>query len=333
MKLAVVGATGLVGKEILDVLEEFGFTDIELLPVASEKSIGKEIEFANRRYKIISMEEAILKKPDLAIFSAGAKTSLEYAPRFVEAGATVIDNSSAWRKEKNIPLIVPEVNIRILTKRDKLIANPNCSTIQLVVALAPLHERYRIKRVVISTYQSVTGSGAYGVKQLKDEQQGIDSEKFYPHRIHENLFPHGGNFQDDGYTTEEQKLVNETRKILDDNSIQLTATVVRAPVLGGHSEAVNVEFWNEYDINDVKNLLKESQGIIVQDAPEKNIYPTPIGAKGKNEVFIGRIRPDFSQPNSLNFWVVSDNLRKGAATNAVQIMQYILQNRLIDATM
>jgi len=329
MKIAVVGATGLVGNVMLQVLLERKFPFTEILAVASENSIGKKISFNNTQLEVIGMKQAIALKPDIAIFSAGGSTSLQWAPEFAKVGTTVIDNSSAWRMYENIKLIVPEVNAHVLTKSDKIIANPNCSTIQLVVALAPLHKKYKIKRIVVSTYQSVTGTGVKAVKQLENERKGISGDMAYPHPIDLNCFPHGGSFEDNGYTSEETKLVNETRKIIGDQSIQLTSTVVRIPVYGGHSEAVNIEFENDFDLNELKKLLADSPGITLQDEPEKNIYPMPKYAHGKDEVFVGRIRRDFSQPKSLNLWIVSDNLRKGAATNAVQIAEYLIEIKLI----
>ena len=329
MKIAVVGATGLVGNVMLQVLLERKFPFTEILAVASENSIGKKINFNNTQLEVIGMKQAISLKPDIAIFSAGGSTSLQWAPEFAKAGTTVIDNSSAWRMYENIKLIVPEVNAHVLTKSDKIIANPNCSTIQLVVALAPLHKKYKIKRVVVSTYQSVTGTGVKAVKQLENERKGISGDMAYPHPIDLNCFPHGGSFEDNGYTSEETKLVNETRKIIGDQSIQLTSTVVRIPVYGGHSEAVNIEFENDLELTELKKLLADSPGITLQDDPEKNIYPMPKYAHGKDEVFVGRIRRDFSQPKSLNLWIVSDNLRKGAATNAVQIAEYLVKNKMI----
>lgn len=329
MKIAVIGATGLVGQKILKVLDERNFPVSIFLPVASKDSIGKKVIFKGKEYSILSIQEAIDSKPDIAIFSAGGKVSLEFAPAFAEIGTFVIDNSSAWRNFPDKKLIVPEVNAEILTKEDKIIANPNCSTIQLVVALAPLHKKYRIRRLVISTYQSVTGTGQKAVQQLINERKGINAEMVYPYQIDMNCLPHGGDFLDDGYTTEEVKLLNETRKILSDESIQITATVVRVPVAGGHSESVNIEFYNDFDIKDVKEILKNSKGIIIQDDPKENIYPMPLFANEKDEVFVGRIRRDNSQPNSLNMWIVADNLRKGAATNAVQIAEHLVANNLI----
>ena len=328
MKIAVVGATGLVGREILKVLEATSVGVSELLVVASEKSIGKNIRFSGKEYEVISLETALSKKPDIAIFSAGATTSFQWAPKFKKAGTTVIDNSSAWRMDEDVPLIVPEINGNVLTEKDKIIANPNCSTIQLVMALFPLNNKYGLKRVVVSTYQSVSGSGAKGVEQLMNERNNIKGEKFYPHQIDLNVIPQGGDFMEDGYTTEEVKLVNETRKILQ-SDVNVTATVVRVPVIGGHSEAVNVEFENDFVLDEVKRLLGTMPGVVIFDFPEGNMYPMPILAEGKDEVFVGRLRRDFSQPNSLNMWVVSDNLRKGAATNAVQIAAYLIKNYLV----
>jgi aspartate-semialdehyde dehydrogenase len=328
MKIAVVGATGLVGREILKVLEATSVGVSELLVVASEKSIGKNITFSGKEYEVISLETALSKKPDIAIFSAGATTSFQWAPKFKKAGTTVIDNSSAWRMDEDVPLIVPEINGNVLTEKDKIIANPNCSTIQLVMALFPLNNKYGLKRVVVSTYQSVSGSGAKGVEQLMNERNNIKGEKFYPHQIDLNVIPQGGDFMEDGYTTEEVKLVNETRKILQ-SEVNVTATVVRVPVIGGHSEAVNVEFENDFVLDEVKRLLGTMPGVVIFDFPEGNMYPMPILAEGKDEVFVGRLRRDFSQPNSLNMWVVSDNLRKGAATNAVQIAAYLIKNHLV----
>lgn len=328
MKIAVVGATGLVGGVMLNSLLERNFPFTKIYLVASERSIGKIIEFNNSKLEVIGMKQAISLKPDIAIFSAGGSTSLKWAPEFAKVGTTVIDNSSAWRMYEDKKLIVPEINASELTKEDKIIANPNCSTIQLVLALAPLHRKFKIKRIVVSTYQSVTGSGVKAVEQLENERKGIQGEMAYPHPIDLNCIPHGGNFEENGYTTEETKLVNETRKILGDQSINVTATVVRIPVYGGHSEAVNVEFENDFDLDEVKKLLSEFPGITIQDNPENNIYPMPKNAEGKDDVFVGRIRRDFSQAKSLNFWVVSDNLRKGAATNAIQIAEYLVKNNL-----
>ena len=327
MKIAVVGATGLVGSEMLKVLNErgFGASGYEIVVAASEKSVGKEIDFAGRKLTVVSVDDAIAQKPDYALFSAGATTSRTYAKRFVEVGTTVIDNSSAWRKDAEVPLVVPEVNFSAVKDTNKLIANPNCSTIQMVLALSQLHLRYKIKRLVISTYQSVTGTGVKAIRQMEGEEQGTENiDMVYPYPIHRNLFPHGGDFQADGYTTEEQKLVDETRKILADDAIAITATVVRVPVMGGHSESINIEFANEYEINEVFDILRNTKGVCVLDDVQNNVYPMPLYARGKDEVFVGRIRRDASQPKSLNIWVVSDNIRKGAATNAVQIMQHLI---------
>jgi len=328
MKIAVVGATGLVGREILKVLEETSFDISELLVVASEKSVGKHISFSGKDHKVVSLAEAVAAKPDIAIFSAGGAISSQWAPKFKEAGTTVIDNSSAWRMDENVPLIVPEINGSILTNQDKIIANPNCSTIQLVMALNPLHNKYGLKRVVVSTYQSVSGSGAKGIQQLMNERNHIKGDRSYPHQIDLNVIPQGGEFTEGGYTTEEIKLVNETQKILR-SSVKVTATAVRVPVVGGHSEAVNVEFENDFMLEEVKRLLGTMPGVVIFDFPEGNMYPMPILAEGKDEVFVGRLRRDLSQPNTLNMWVVSDNLRKGAATNAVQIAEYLLKNKLV----
>ena len=329
MKIAIVGVTGLVGSIMLKVLEERGFNKIQLIPVASSASIGKKIKFLNKDYSVVSVEEAIAQNPTIAIFSAGSDASLKYAPKFAETGCFVIDNSSAWRMYTNVPLVVPEINSNAITQETKIIANPNCSTIQMVMALAPLHSKYKIKRLVISTYQSVTGTGIKAVRQLENETKGIDTEKAYPYSIHRNLFPHGGSFLENGYTSEEQKLVDETRKILSDNSLRITSTVVRVPVTGGHSIAVNIEFENDFTIENVRKLLTEMPGIVVLDDVEKNIYPMPLLSEGKDEVFVGRIRRDESNPNTLNIWVVADNLRKGAATNAVQIAQYLIEKGLV----
>jgi len=329
MKIAVVGATGLVGREMIKVLEARRFPVTKFIPVASEKSAGKTIEFSGKAYEVMQLEDAVVEKPDLAIFSAGATISLEWAPRFKEAGTTVIDNSSAWRMHKNIPLVVPEVNGNVLKAKDKIIANPNCSTIQLVMVLSPLHNRYGIKRVVVSTYQAVSGSGAKGINQLIDEREKKETEKFYHHQIDLNVIPQAGDFTgEDGYTTEEIKLEKETRKILNAD-IKLTATAVRVPVMTGHSEAVNVEFEQDFDFYDLRRLLGFMQGLVVFDMPEGNMYPMPVIAEGQDDVFVGRLRRDFSQPNTLNLWIVSDNLRKGAATNAIQIAEYLLKNQLV----
>ncbi len=329
MKIAVVGATGLVGTVMLKLLAERDFPFTEVLAVASEKSIGKKIKFNDSQLEVIGIKQAISLKPDIAIFSAGGSTSLKWAPEFAKVGTTVIDNSSAWRMHENIKLIVPEINASELTPDDKIIANPNCSTIQMVVALAPLHKKYKIKRLVVSTYQSVTGTGVKAVEQLENERKGIKGEMAYPHSIDLNCIPHGGDFDETGYTSEETKLVNETRKILGDQSINVTATVVRIPVYGGHSEAVNIEFENDFDIKEVKKLLSEFPGVTVQDVPANNVYPMPKTAQGKDDVFVGRIRRDLSQAKSLDMWIVSDNLRKGAATNAIQIAEYLNKNKIV----
>ncbi|RZK42239.1 MAG: aspartate-semialdehyde dehydrogenase [Pedobacter sp.] len=330
MKVAVVGATGLVGTVMLKVLEERNFPLTELIPVASEKSVGKLITFKGKQYPIVSMDTAIGMRPEIALFSAGGSTSLEHAPRFKEAGTTVIDNSSAWRMDPKIPLIVPEVNASTLSIDDKIIANPNCSTIQMVVALKPLHDQYRIKRVVVSTYQSVTGTGVKAVDQMMNERNGVhDGEMAYPYQIDLNVIPQIDVFTENGYTKEEMKMINETRKIMGDESIRLTATTVRIPVMGGHSESVNIEFENEFDLQQVTELLEKTEGIIVVDDIANLKYPMPKDAHEKDEVFVGRIRRDESMPNSLNMWIVADNLRKGAATNAVQIAEYLLRKELV----
>ncbi len=329
MKIAVVGATGLVGQVILNVLEERNFKISELIPVASEKSIGKTLKFKGNNLIITGIKNAIKQKPSIAIFSAGAKTSLKCAPEFAKNGTTVVDNSSAWRMDKNVPLVVPEINADIITKNDKIIANPNCSTIQMVLALAPLNKIYGIKRLVVSTYQSVSGTGVKAINQLENERKGLSTEKVYPHPIHNNILPHCDDFTENNYTKEEMKLSNETVKILNDYSIRITATAARVPVTSGHSESVNIEFKKEFDIETIINILRNTPGIIVQENPSDNIYPMVLFAEGKNEVFVGRIRKDFSNPNSLNMWIVSDNLRKGAATNAIQIAEYLVKKKLI----
>ncbi|WP_285010676.1 aspartate-semialdehyde dehydrogenase [Pedobacter faecalis] len=330
MKIAVVGATGLVGTVMLKVLEERNFPLTELIPVASEKSVGKEISFKGKKYAVVNMDTAIAMKPDIALFSAGGSTSLQEAPRFAEVGTTVIDNSSAWRMDPDKKLVVPEVNADVLTKADKIIANPNCSTIQMVVALKPLHDKYKIRRVVVSTYQSVTGTGVKAVDQLMDERNGVkDGPKAYAYEIDLNVIPHIDVFQDNGYTKEEMKMILETNKIMGDDSIRVTATTVRIPVMGGHSESVNIEFENDFDLAEVRNILEESEGIIVVDDIANLKYPMPKDAHEKDEVFVGRIRRDESQPKTLNMWIVADNLRKGAATNAVQIAEYLVKNDLI----
>ncbi len=329
MKVAVVGATGLVGTKMLEVLAERKFPISELIPVASEKSVGKKVVFKGKEYAIVSATEAIRLKPAIAIFSAGGGTSLEWAPKFAEAGITVIDNSSAWRMDPTKKLVVPELNADALTKEDKIIANPNCSTIQMVVALNPLHLKYKIKRIVVSTYQSVTGTGVKAVSQLMNERKGVQGEMAYKYPIDLNVIPQIDVFLDNGYTKEEMKMVNETRKIMRDDSIQVTATTVRIPVVGGHSEAVNVEFENEFDLAEVKTLLGKAPGVVVVDNPAAQEYPMPKDAHNRDEVFVGRIRRDESQPKTLNLWIVSDNLRKGAATNAVQIAEYLVHKKLV----
>lgn len=329
MKLAVVGATGLVGGEILKVMEERNFPFSELLMVASQRSAGKKKSYKGKEYTIISMEDAVKQKPDVAIFSAGGSTSLEWAPKFQEAGTIVIDNSSAWRMSPKHKLIVPEINANTLRIDDRIIANPNCSTIQMVLALAPLHKKYGIKRIVVSTYQSVTGTGKDAVDQMMDERIGAEGNKVYPHKIDMNVLPHIDVFQENGYTKEEMKMVNETKKILQNDNIQVTATCVRIPTMGGHSEAVNVEFENDFVLEEVENILSKTDGIIIQDDPANNIYPMPLTAHNKDEVFVGRLRRDDTQPNTLNMWIVADNLRKGAATNAVQIAEYMVEHSLV----
>lgn len=328
MKVAVVGATGMVGRTMIKVLEERNFPVTQLIPAASERSVGKEITFNGKPVKVVSVADAIAAKPVFAIFSAGASASKDWAPAFAENGTVVIDNSSAWRMEKHVPLVVPEINSHAIKKGDRIIANPNCSTIQMVMALAPLHRKYKIKRLVIATYQSVTGTGVKAVKQMENERAGIQGEMAYKYQIDMNCFPHGGTFQPDGYTTEEQKLIDETRKILEDQTIMVTATVVRIPVVGGHSEAVNIEFENEFDIDDVRSLISSFPGVIVYDNPDEFKYPMPILSYNRDEVFVGRIRRDLSREKCLNLWIVSDNIRKGAATNAVQIAEYMADKKL-----
>jgi aspartate-semialdehyde dehydrogenase len=329
MKIAVVGATGLVGSVMLKVIEEEGLSVHEIIPVASSKSVGKLVSVGNKEIPVVSIEEALSQKPQIAIFSAGSALSKAWAPKFAEIGTYVIDNSSAWRMYPEVPLVVPEINACEITANTKIIANPNCSTIQMVLALAPLHRKYQIRRLVISTYQSVTGTGVKAVAQLENERKGLPADMAYPHPIDLNVIPHGGDFLENGYTSEEEKLVNETRKILSDDSLQITATVVRVPVYGGHSEAVNVEFLNDYTLEEVVHLLSESSGIVVKDNPAAFDYPMPRFSRNHNEVFVGRIRRDFSQPNTLNMWVVADNLRKGAATNAIQIAQHLIHSKLV----
>lgn len=329
MKVAVVGATGLVGSKMLQVLSERNFPLTQLLPVASEKSVGKEINYQGRIYKVMGMTDAIAARPDIAIFSAGGGTSLQWAPKFAEVGTTVVDNSSAWRMDPTKKLVVPEINADVLTREDKIIANPNCSTIQMVLALAPLHRRYGIRRVVVTTFQSVTGTGKRAVDQLFGEREGKAVEKVYPHPIDLNILPHIDSFLESGYTKEEMKMVNETCKILRDDTIRVTATTVRVPTVGGHSESVNVEFAQDFTLEEVKKLLAEMPGVVVQDDPGNNVYPMPVNAHEKDEVFVGRLRRDESHPNTLNMWVVADNLRKGAATNAVQIAEYLVKQGLV----
>lgn len=329
MKVAVVGATGLVGTKMLQVLAERNFPVTELVPVASERSVGKEVEFKGKKYKVVSMQDGINAKPAVAIFSAGGGTSLEWAPKFAEAGIRVIDNSSAWRMDPTKKLVVPEVNASVLTKEDMIIANPNCSTIQMVVALQPLHEKYTIKRIVVSTYQSVTGTGKSAVDQLFNERKGVEGEMAYKYQIDLNVIPQIDVFLENGYTKEEMKMVKETNKIMGDDSIRVTATTVRIPVVGGHSESVNVEFANDFDLTELKNVLSNAPGVIVQDDPSAQLYPMPLWAHEKDEVFVGRLRRDETQPNTLNMWIVSDNLRKGAATNAVQIAEYLVGKGLL----
>jgi aspartate-semialdehyde dehydrogenase len=329
MKIAVVGATGLVGTKMLEVLAERNFPVTELIPVASEKSVGKELTFKGKKYKVCSWQDAIAKKPAIALFSAGGSTSLELAPKFAEAGITVIDNSSAWRMDATKKLVVPEINAHELTKTDKIIANPNCSTIQMVIALNPLHKTYKVKRVVVSTYQSVTGTGVKAVDQLMNERAGKEGEMAYKYRIDLNVIPQIDVFTDNGYTKEEMKMVNETKKIMGDNSIRVTATTVRIPVMGGHSESINVEFEKEFDLEEVKNVLRKQAGVVVEDDPSVQLYPMPMNAHNRDEVFVGRLRRDETQPRTLNMWVVSDNLRKGAATNAVQIAEYLVEKKLV----
>ncbi|MGP1515671.1 MAG: aspartate-semialdehyde dehydrogenase [Bacteroidales bacterium] len=327
MKIAVVGATGLVGSVMLKVLGERGFATNEIIVAASEKSVGKQIDFVGRKLKVVSVEEAIKSQPDYAIFSAGSTVSQIYAPRFAENGTTVVDNSSCWRMDDAIPLVVPEINMDAVKNSNRIIANPNCSTIQLVLALAPLHKQYGIKRLVVSTYQSVTGTGVKAVRQLECEEQDIDCLRAYPHPIYHNVLPQGGDFLDNGYTTEEMKLVKETQKILSDKSIRISATVARVPVVGGHSESVNVELNKDFELNEIFKLFISQSGIVLCDNPQKNEYPMPINSEGKDEVFVGRIRRDESVKNGLNMWIVADNLRKGAATNAVQIVEKLIKIR------
>lgn len=329
MRVAVVGATGMVGEVMLQVLAERNFPVTELIPVASEKSVGKEIEFKGTKYKVVGMQTAVDMHPDIALFSAGGETSLVWAPKFAEAGTTVIDNSSAWRMDPTKKLIVPEINASQLTKDDKIIANPNCSTIQMVLVLAPLHAKYKIKRVIVSTYQSITGTGVKAVQQLENEYAGVQGEMAYKYPIHRNAIPQCDSFEENGYTKEEMKLVKETKKILSDNSIAVTATAVRVPIVGGHSEAVNIEFENDFDVSEIRSILHHTDGVVVQDNNDTYKYPMPLFAQGKDAVFVGRIRRDESQANSLNMWIVADNLRKGAATNTIQIAEYLVAHKLV----
>ncbi|NVK07579.1 MAG: aspartate-semialdehyde dehydrogenase [Tenacibaculum sp.] len=329
MRVAVVGATGMVGNVMLQVLAERNFPVTELIPVASERSVGKQIEFKGTNYTVVGLETAVEMQPDIALFSAGGSTSIEWAPKFAAVGTKVIDNSSAWRMDPTKKLVVPEINGDVLTSEDKIIANPNCSTIQLVMALAPLHKEYNMKRVVISTYQSVSGTGVKAVQQLDNEEAGVEGEMAYPHPIGRNALPHCDVFLENGYTKEEMKLVKEPKKILRDDSFAVTATAVRIPTAGGHSEAVNVQFENDFELDKVRELLTQTDGVVVQDDVQNNVYPMPILANNKDEVFVGRIRRDESQPNTLNMWIVADNLRKGAATNTVQIAEYLVANNLV----
>ena len=331
MKIAVVGATGMVGNVMLKTLEERNFPITELILVASEKSVGKKLIFKGKEHTVVGLQTAVDMQPDIALFSAGGNTSLAWAPKFAKVGTTVVDNSSAWRMDAEKKLVVPEINADLLTANDKIIANPNCSTIQLVMTLAPLHKKYGIKRLVISTYQSITGTGVKAVQQLENEYNNVKGEMAYHYPIHKNAIPHCDVFEENGYTKEELKLVRETQKILDDKSIAITATAVRIPVVGGHSESVNIEFKNEFDVTEVRTLLNQTSGVKVQDNTDTNTYPMPMYAEGKDEVFVGRIRRDLSQPNTVNLWIVSDNLRKGAATNAVQIAEYLIENSLVNS--
>jgi len=329
MKVAVVGATGMVGQVMLKVLEERNLPITELIPVASERSVGNKVKYKDKEFTIVSMNDAIAAKPEIAIFSAGGGTSLEFAPKFAEVGTVVIDNSSAWRMDPTKKLVVPEINANVLTKEDKIIANPNCSTIQLVMVLHPLNQKYDIKRVIVSTYQSVTGTGKAAVDQLNSEIKGENPEKVYPYQIFKNALPHCDVFSDDDYTKEEIKLMKEPKKIMGDDTFNLTATAVRVPVQGGHSESVNIEFENEFELEEVRKILSETPGVVLQDDVKNNEYPMPLYSEGRDEVFVGRIRRDLSQPKTLNLWIVADNLRKGAATNAVQIAEYLVENNLV----
>ncbi|MEQ3662736.1 MAG: aspartate-semialdehyde dehydrogenase [Flavobacterium sp.] len=329
MKVAVVGATGMVGEIMLKVLAERNFPVTELIPVASEKSVGKELEWNGKSYTVVGLQTAVEMRPDIALFSAGGETSLEWAPKFAAVGTTVIDNSSAWRMDTAKKLVVPEINASSLTKEDKIIANPNCSTIQMVLTLAPLHAKYKVKRIVVSTYQSITGTGVKAVQQLENEYAGTKGEMAYKYQIHRNAIPQCDVFEENGYTKEEMKLVRETQKILNDKTIAVTATAVRVPIVGGHSEAVNVQFENDFEVNDIRKILHNTDGITIQDNLDTFTYPMPLYAEGKDDVFVGRIRRDESQPNTLNMWIVADNLRKGAATNTIQIAEYLVANKLV----
>jgi aspartate-semialdehyde dehydrogenase len=329
MKLAIVGATGLVGGEVFKILEERNLPITELIPVASERSVGKIVKFKGKEYKVVGMETAISMKPEVAVFSAGGSTSLEWAPKFAAAGITVVDNSSAWRMDPTKKLVVPEINANTLTKADKIIANPNCSTIQMVVPLNPMHKKYKIKRIVVSTYQSVTGTGKKAVDQLMNERKGVDGPMAYAYKIDMNVIPHIDVFLDNGYTKEEMKMVNETKKIMGDDNIKVTATTVRVPVMGGHSESVNIEFENEFDLNDIRKMMQNTEGVIMEDDVKNLKYPMPMNSHNRDEVFVGRMRRDETQPKTLNMWIVADNLRKGAATNAIQIVEYLAKNKLI----
>jgi len=329
MKVAVVGATGVVGSVLLDLLEKRKFPVTEIIPVASERSVGNKVSFKGQEYSIVSLDDAVKMKPTVALFSAGGSTSLEWAPKFAEVGTRVVDNSSAWRMDSTKKLVVSEVNSNVLTKEDYIIANPNCSTMQMLVVLAPLHRKYKIKRLVVSTYQSVSGTGKNAIDQLNNEREGGESSKVYPYSIDQNLLPHCDVFEEDGYTKEENKLINETRKILNDNSIKITSTAVRVPIEICHGESVNIEFENEFEIDSIFEILKNAPGLIVEDDPEKNKYPMPINSANKDEVFVGRIRRDFSIASGLNLWIVADNLRKGAATNTIQIAEKLIEMELV----
>ncbi|MFK8267213.1 aspartate-semialdehyde dehydrogenase [Capnocytophaga cynodegmi] len=329
MRVAIVGVTGMVGNVMLEVLNERNFPVTELIPVASEKSVGKKITFQGKEYSVVGLQQAVSLKPDIALFSAGGSVSLEWAPKFAQVGTTVVDNSSAWRMDTTKKLVIPEINADVLTKEDKIIANPNCSTIQMLIALAPLQKKYGIKRVVVSTYQSITGTGVKAVKQLENEYKGEKGDMAYHYQIHRNAIPQCDVFEDNGYTKEEMKLVRETKKILRDDSIAVTATAVRIPVVGGHSESINVELINNFNLDEVRDIFSKTSGLVLQDDTNTNTYPMPLYAQGKDDVFVGRLRKDESQPNSLNMWVVSDNLRKGAATNTIQIAEYLITNNLL----